>query len=81
MTKDEFLTLLVPHIVENIKGGYFMSPDEDDEGYNHDELMALIEHFCDDCGYEGDVSYQSLADKYEALIGECFDAGLVKPFE
>ena len=81
MTKDEFLTLLVPHIVENIKGGYFMNPEEDDEGYNHDELQALIEHFCDDCGYEGDVSYQSLADKYEALIGECFDAGLVKPFE
>ena len=84
MTKDDFLSILYPHIVEHIKAGYFMNPEEDDEGYNHDELMALIEHFDDDCGfevYENDMSYGSLADDYEGLIGEFYAAGLVKPFE
>ena len=81
MTEEQFLLSLHNHIMENIKGGYFMNPEEDDEGYNHDELQALIEHFCDDCDYEGDVSYRELADDHENLIAECFDAGLVKPFE
>lgn len=73
MTKEEFLTQLKVHIIEHIEGGYFMNPDEDEEGYNHDELQALIEHFDDDCGfdvYENDLSYQRLADEYEELIFE-----------
>ena len=81
MTKDEFLLNLHYHIMENIKGGYFMDPEEDEDGYNHDELQALIEHFYDDSGYEGDVSYRDLADEHEALIGECFEAGLVEVVE
>ena len=81
MTKEEFLSALVPHILENIKGGYFMDPDEDEEGYNHDELMALIEHFSDDCGfdvYENDLSCRDLADEYENLIVQYYAAGLVE---
>ena len=71
MTQEEFLSKLEIHIKEHICGGYFMNPDEDEDGYNHDELMALIEHFDDDCGfdvYENDLSYRTLADNYEELI-------------
>jgi len=81
MTKDEFLSLLVPHILDHIKGGYFCNPDEDEDGMNHDELMGLIERFCDEKDFdifETDMSWQSLADKYESLIGECYEAGMVK---
>ena len=84
MTKKEFLSALVPHITEHIQNGYFMPPDEDDGGYNHDELMALIEHFDDDCGfnvYENDMSYRTLADDYENLIFQYYAAGLVETEE
>ena len=81
MTKKEFLSALVPHITEHIQGGYFMPPDEDDEGYNHDELMGLIEHFSDDCGfdvYENEMCYRTLADDYENLIAQYYALGLVE---
>ena len=81
MTKKEFLSALVPHITEHIQSGYFMSPDEDEEGYNHDELQALIENFGDEIGfdvYENDMSYRTLADEYENLIVQYYAAGLVE---
>ena len=80
LSQDEFLTLLFSHITDHIKGGYFMNPEEDEDGYNHDELQSLIEQFCDEKDFdifETDLSWQSLADQYEPLIWECFDAGLV----
>ena len=71
MTFDELKPALIVHIIEHIANGYFMDPEEDDEGLNHDELQGLIENFCDDNNfdpYENDLSYRTLADEYERLI-------------
>ena len=84
MTKEEFLSELVPHIIEHIQGGYFRPPHEDDDGYNHDELMSLIELFDDDCEfdvYDNDMSYRTLADDFENLIVQYYAAGLVETEE
>lgn len=71
MTLKEFETELVGIIIDAVSGGYFMDPDDDDEGYNHDELQSLVEQTSDQFDfdvYEHNTSYQQLADKYEGLI-------------
>ena len=71
MTLDELKPHLIVHIIEHIADGYFMDPEEDDEGYNHDELQGLIENFCDDNNFDpwdNDTSYRTLADETEHLI-------------
>ena len=68
MTIEGFKQQLRHVLADACAGGYFSG---DDDGYDHDQIQELIEHYADEVGfdaYEHGTSYQRLADEFEEFV-------------